>query len=65
MTMTTAYSADADLLYRNSQKRSHATDGALTDDGTIVRFIADEVIGFRVLHIGRREPATRLETISQ
>jgi hypothetical protein len=65
MNMTTAYSADADLLCLNSQKRSHATDGALTDDATIDRFVGDVVIGFRVLHIGRREPARRLETISQ
>ncbi len=48
------YDAEADTLYVNYRKPSLATDSELTDDDVIVRYEGDEVVGFTVLHAGRR-----------
>lgn len=49
-----SYDAEADVLYINFKKPSHATDSELTDDDIIIRYDEDEVIGITVLHAGRR-----------
>ena len=53
------YDAEADTLYVNYKKPSHATDSEMTDDDVIVRYAGEEVIGYTVLHASKRakEPA--------
>jgi uncharacterized protein YuzE len=45
-----SYDAEADVLYVNFKKPSHATDSELTDDDVIVRYEGEEVIGVTILH---------------
>jgi uncharacterized protein YuzE len=52
------YDAEADTLYVNFKKPSHATDSELTDDDVIVRYEGDQVIGFTVLHASKRVKKT-------
>ena len=49
------YDADADTLYVNYKKPSHATDSELTDDDVIVRYEGKEVVGFTILHASHRD----------
>ncbi|MGH7952288.1 MAG: DUF2283 domain-containing protein [Limisphaerales bacterium] len=49
-----SYDAEADVLYINFKKPSHATDSEMTDDDVIVRYENDEVIGLTVLHASKR-----------
>ena len=51
-----SYDQEADTLYVNFRKPSHATDSDLTDDDVIVRFEKDEIIGLVILHASRRTP---------
>ena len=46
--------AEADTLYINFKKPSHATDSEMTDDDVIVRYEGDAIIGFTVLHASKR-----------
>jgi uncharacterized protein YuzE len=48
------YDAEADTLYVNFKKPSHATDSELTEDDVIVRYEGEAVIGFTVLHASKR-----------
>lgn len=50
--------AEADRLYVNYKKPSHATDSEMTDDDIIVRYEGETVIGFTVLHASKRMKAT-------
>jgi len=45
-----SYDAEADVLYINFKKPSHATDSELTDDDVIIRYEGDEIIGVTILH---------------
>jgi len=49
-----SYDEEADTLYINFKKPSHATDSELTDDDIIIRYEDDEVIGITILHAGKR-----------
>jgi len=49
-----SYDDEADTLYVNFKKPSHATDSELTENDVIVRYENDEVIGFTVLHASKR-----------
>jgi uncharacterized protein YuzE len=49
-----SYDREADVLYINFKKPSHATDSELTDDDVIIRYENDEVIGLTVLHASTR-----------
>jgi len=49
-----SYDADADTLYINFKKPSHATDSELTDDDVIIRYEGDQVIGLTILHASKR-----------
>jgi uncharacterized protein YuzE len=49
-----SYDAEADVLYINFKKPSHATDSELTDNDVIVRYEGDNVIGFTILHASKR-----------
>ncbi len=49
------YDADADTLYVNYKKPSHATDSELTDDDVIVRYEGKDIVGFTILHASQRD----------
>lgn len=49
-----SFDAEADVLYLNFKKPSHADDSELTDDDLIVRYEGGEVVGVTVLHASRR-----------
>jgi len=49
-----SYDAEADVLYINFKKPSHATDSELTDNDIIVRYEGEAVIGLTVLHASQR-----------
>lgn len=51
---------DADTLYVNYKKPSHATDSEMTDEDVIIRYEGDEVIGFTVLHASDSRSRPRL-----
>ena len=50
----TAYDKEADVLYINFKKPSHADDSELTDDDIIIRYEKGEVIGITVLNASKR-----------
>ncbi len=49
------YDEEADVLYINFRKPSHADDSELTDDDTIIRYQEGEVVGVTVLNASQRE----------
>jgi len=49
-----SYDRDADTLYVNFKKPSHATDSELTDEDVIVRYEGEEIVGLTVLHASAR-----------
>ena len=49
-----SFDAEADALYINFKKPSHATDSQLTDDDVIIRYEGEEVIGLTILHASTR-----------
>ena len=49
-----SYDREADVLYINFKKPSHATDSELTDDDVIIRYEGDDVIGLTILHASAR-----------
>lgn len=49
-----SYDAEADVLYINFKKPSHATDSELTDDDVIIRYEDGEIIGVTILHVSQR-----------
>ena len=48
------YDAEADTLYVNFKRPSHATDSELTDEDVIVRYEGDEIVGLTILHASER-----------
>ena len=51
----TTYDKQADVLYINFKKPSHADDSELTDDDVIIRYEKGEIIGITVLNASKRE----------
>ncbi|MFH0795253.1 MAG: DUF2283 domain-containing protein [bacterium] len=49
-----SYDEEADVLYINFKKPSHATDSELTEDDVILRYEGEEVIGLTILHASKR-----------
>jgi uncharacterized protein YuzE len=49
-----SYDAEADVIYINFKKPSHATDSELTDADVIIRYEGEEVIGLTILHASKR-----------
>lgn len=45
---------EADMLYLNFKKPSHADDSELTDDDVLIRYEKGEVVGITILHASRR-----------
>jgi len=56
-----SYDAEADTLYVNFKKPSHATDSELTDEDVIIRYEGEKIIGFTVLHASKR-PTSKTTT---
>lgn len=50
----TAYDKEADVLYINFKKPSHADDSEFTDDDIIIRYEKGEIIGITILNASRR-----------
>jgi len=49
-----SFDPEADVLYLNFKKPSHADDSELTDDDIIVRYEQGEVVGVSILHASQR-----------
>ncbi len=49
-----SYDAEADTLYINFKKPSHADDSELTEDDVIIRYEKGEVIGLTFLNASER-----------
>jgi len=50
-----SYDEEADVLYLNFKKPSHADDSVLTDDDVIIRYENGEIIGITILHASKRK----------
>jgi len=50
-----SYDEEADVLYLNFKKPSHADDSELTDDDIIIRYEKGEIIGITILHASKRK----------
>ncbi len=50
----TTYDREADVLYVNFKKPSHADDSELTDDDIIVRYEAGQIVGVTILNASKR-----------
>jgi uncharacterized protein YuzE len=51
-----SYDEEADVLYLNFKKPSHADDSELSDDDVIIRYERGEVVGVTILHASKRNP---------
>ena len=49
-----SFDLEADVLYINFKKPSHATDSELTDDDIIIRYEGKEIIGITILNVSKR-----------
>ena len=49
-----SYDEDADVLYLNFKKPSHADDSELLDNDVIVRYENEEVVGLTVLNASKK-----------
>ncbi|MBK8575626.1 MAG: DUF2283 domain-containing protein [Elusimicrobia bacterium] len=50
-----SYDKEADVLYINFKKPSHATDSEVTDDDVIIRYEGNDVVGLTILHLSKRK----------
>jgi uncharacterized protein YuzE len=50
----TTYDKQADVLYVNFKKPSHADDSELTDDDIIVRYEEGQIVGITILNASKR-----------
>ena len=55
--MWTSYDHEADVLYINFKKPSHADDSELLENDVLVRYEQGEVVGITVLNASRRRGA--------
>jgi len=51
----TMYDEEADVLYINFKKPSHADDSELTDDDIIVRYEKGQIVGVTILNASKRK----------
>ena len=51
----TTYDKEADVLYINFKKPSHADDSELTENDIIIRYENREIIGITVLNASKRK----------
>ncbi len=50
-----SYDKEADVLYLNFKKPSHADDSELTEDDIIIRYEKEEIVGITVLNASKRQ----------
>jgi len=50
-----SYDKEADVLYLNFKKPSHADDSELTEDDIIIRYEKSEIVGITVLNASKRQ----------
>ncbi|MBU2445368.1 MAG: DUF2283 domain-containing protein [Bacteroidetes bacterium] len=50
----TSYDSEADVLYLNFKRPSHADDSELTKDDIIIRYENGEVIGITILNASKK-----------
>jgi len=50
-----SYDEEADVLYLNFKKPSHADDSELTEDDIIIRYEKSEIIGITILNASKRK----------
>lgn len=50
----TSYDREADVLYINFKKPSHADDSEFTEDDTIIRYEKGEIVGITILNASKR-----------
>jgi uncharacterized protein YuzE len=48
------YDKEADVLYVNFKKPSHADDSELTDDDIIIRYEGGQIVGITILNASKR-----------
>ena len=48
------YDEEADVLYVNFRKPSHADDSELTDDDIIIRYEKGQIVGVTILNASKR-----------
>lgn len=48
------YDEEADVLYINFKKPSHADDSLLTDDDIIIRYEKGQIVGITILNASKR-----------
>jgi uncharacterized protein YuzE len=51
----TYYDKEADVLYINFKKPSHADDSELTDDDIIIRYEKGKIVGITILNASKRK----------
>jgi uncharacterized protein YuzE len=49
----TSFDSEADVLYLNFKKPSHADDSELTDQDILIRYEKGEIVGVTILHASR------------
>lgn len=49
------YDEEADVLYVNFKKPSHADDSELTDDDIIIRYEQGQIVGITILNVSKRK----------
>lgn len=49
-----SYDEEADVLYLNFKKPSHADDSELLDNDIIVRYEKDEIVGMTVMNASKK-----------
>ena len=49
-----SYDKEADVLYLNFKKPSHADDSTLTDEDIIIRYEKGKIIGITILNASKR-----------
>lgn len=54
-TVWTFYDKEADVLYVDFKKPSHADDAELTDDNVLIRYEGDKVVGFTIMDASKRK----------
>ena len=55
MRVWSSYDKEADVLYLNFKKPSHADDSELTEDDIIIRYEKGEVVGITIPNASKRK----------
>jgi uncharacterized protein YuzE len=52
-----SYDEEADVLYVNFKRPSHADDSELLDNDVVVRYENDQVVGMTIMHASKKVKA--------